>query len=146
MSEGFTLTVPGEPRGQGRPRFARAGKGVRAYKATEDEGYEGLIRWAWVEAGRPTIPDGPYSMHIIAKLGRPKGHYKANGELSAAGERAPYPTRKPDLTNIAKAVEDALVGVNAIPDDSKIVSLLLVKRWGDELDGEEPGLRVDVWV
>ena len=75
------------------------------------------------------LAPGPYVLRIFAYLGRPKGHYRADGSLNPKGEGSPWPTRKPDGSNIAKLVEDALVAVGAIPDDAACVELNVFKRW-----------------
>jgi Holliday junction resolvase RusA-like endonuclease len=41
------------------------------------------------------------------------------------------PTKKPDLSNVLKAVEDGLNGI-AYKDDAQIVSLIVDKFWSDE--------------
>ena len=38
------FTVLGEPKGKGRPRFARIGNGVRAYTPKETENYEAYVK------------------------------------------------------------------------------------------------------
>lgn len=124
------LGIPGEPRGQGRPRFARAGKGVRTYTDEATRSYAERIGTEWIAAGRPELADGPYALTITALMRRPQGHYRADGTtLSAAGQRSAYPTRKPDLTNVAKLIEDALCAVMALPDDAACVSLQAQKLW-----------------
>ena len=114
--EHFELTVPGEPRGQGRPRFARAGAGVRTYTDEATAGAAARIQAEWIAAGRPVLAPGPYRMVVRAYLARPKDHYTTTS-LSAKGLRSHYPARRPDISNVAKLAEDALVAVGAIPDD-----------------------------
>jgi len=61
---------------------------------------------------------------------RPKGHYTKSGGLSKAGIENPYPTPRPDVLKLARAVEDAMTGV-VWADDSQIVTETLRKRWGE---------------
>lgn len=129
------LRIPGEPRGQGRPRFARVGQGVRTYTPEATRSYAEQVQAEWIAAGRPRLVDGPYRLHVIAAMARPKGHLRADGSLSAAGMRAPRPTRKPDAANVAKLAEDALVAVGALPDDRLVVDLRAEKVWADREDG-----------
>ena len=49
---------------------------------------------------------------------------------------------KPDVTNLAKGVEDALNGI-CYHDDSAIIDERLRKRYA--LPGEEPGIRLELW-
>ena len=50
-----------------------------------------------------------------------------------------FPTKKPDLDNIAKIICDALNGF-AYADDSRIVSMMINKEYG-----ENPGVHVSIW-
>lgn len=63
---------------------------------------------------------------------RPKCHYhwsnKRWGELRA--DAPAYPTGKPDLLKLARAVEDALTGV-VYRDDAATCKLVLAKVWGE---------------
>jgi Holliday junction resolvase RusA-like endonuclease len=126
----FSLRVLGEPRGQGRPRFARVGQGVRTYTDDATRAAIVAVQHEWAEAGRPRI-EGPVGLEVMAFTVRPKGHYRTDGSLSAAGKRHPYPDRKPDATNIAKLVEDALTECGAWRDDSDVVQLRVVKLWAE---------------
>lgn len=120
----FTLTVPGEPRGQAR---ARHGRGF-TYKDKAQEAYESVVQTEWIAAGRPTLPPGPYTVEVIAYMARPNGHYRKDGGLSAAGLRAPYPAKKPDADNLLKQI-DCLVKVGALPDDAGMIDARVAKRW-----------------
>jgi Holliday junction resolvase RusA-like endonuclease len=46
---------------------------------------------------------------------------------------------RPDLTNLAKTIEDRLVKMRFIEDDGKVVELTLRKFWGDK-----PGITVSI--
>lgn len=52
--------------------------------------------------------------------------------------RVPH-TSKPDLTNVAKTIEDRLVALRFIEDDRAVVDLRLTKFWGDD-----PGILVTI--
>lgn len=60
---------------------------------------------------------------------RPKGHYKANGELKASAPS--YPTTKPDLLKTARGIEDALQGLVYL-NDAQICDELLRKHFGGQ--------------
>ena len=79
--------------------------------------------------GEPTAE--PVGLAITFYRARPKSHFGTGcnaGKLksSAAG----YPTARPDVLKLARAVEDALTGI-AYRDDSQVVVELLRKRWGN---------------
>lgn len=139
MSDGIDFTVPGEPRGKGRPRFNRASG--RAYTPKGTLTLEAEIADAWVRAGAVRLPDGPLAVHVVAVLERPNAHWKKDGTLSAAGDRSMWPTRKPDGDNVQKAVWDSLNG-KAFRDDAHIVHWTGWKRWANP--GEVAHVRVRI--
>lgn len=136
----IVFKVPGMPVGQGRPRFGNG----RAYKDKKDTTNEAVIANACVQASREQgahLPAHPkegtgFDVTIYAYFPIPKALTKAKRQEVADSRR--YPTRKPDIDNIAKAVFDALSG-KAWVDDSAVVSLLIEKSYG-----EEPRLEVAV--
>ena len=65
---------------------------------------------------------------------RPAGHWTKNGALSSSARM--YPTTKPDVLKLARAVEDALTGIIWI-DDAQIVTETLTKRYGPK-----PGVEI----
>jgi Holliday junction resolvase RusA-like endonuclease len=121
----IVLTIPGPPRGKGRPRFVRATG--RTYTPAETKQAEGEVLGEWVLDGEHRI-DGPVVVRIDAAMQRPDAHWRVDGTLSAAGLRASYPIRKPDVDNIFKLITDALSG-HAFGDDALIVEGRCVKRW-----------------
>lgn len=104
----LTFTIPGIPRGKERPRFGRGGN---VYTPARTRAYEAEI---WAEAlkagGRQDMfPLGrPLWLSVQAYFTKPK---------NAAGD---YPTGKPDISNIIKAIEDGLAP--AMGDDAQIVA------------------------
>ena len=72
---------------------------------------------------------GPLTLRLDFYTPRPKGHHKPDGTLNTPGRRLPYPTRKPDVLKLARAVEDALTGI-AYRDDAQIVREHLAKHYG----------------
>ena len=135
----LSFTVPGVPVGQGRPRFANG----RAYKDKKDATNEAVIASACLQASIETgvpLPAHPkegtgfdvtiYACYPIAKnLSQEKRRQIADGKR--------FPTRKPDIDNIIKAVLDALSG-KAWVDDSAVTSVLAEKYYG------EPRLEVSI--
>ena len=122
------FTVPGEPRGKGRPRFTRRGF---AYTDTATRDYETLIREQATAAMR-YWPDGmvatPVSVRIDIYKGVPKSWSMAKRRRALDGQEIPG---KPDLDNVAKGVLDAMNGV-AYADDTQVVRLLVQKQYSLE--------------
>jgi Holliday junction resolvase RusA-like endonuclease len=133
--------VPGRPRGKGRPRFFRMGKGVGTYNDDRTAAYENLIRLAFTKAYPDHVPASKamicLSFHAIFPI--PKSASKAKREAMISGRVRP--TSKPDLKNILAAVEDGLNGV-AYLDDAQIVDFREIGKWY----GERPRLVVDIEV
>lgn len=72
----------------------------------------------------------PIQLCLHFERPRPKGHYGTGRNAGKLKEAAPfYPTSRPDLGKLTRAVEDALTGV-LYRDDSQIVYLVLTKGWG----------------
>jgi Holliday junction resolvase RusA-like endonuclease len=133
----FTFTVPGEPRGKGRPKATSRGSFVRLYTDAKTASYENLVRLCAVEAMGDLEPfKSAVSVEVVAMLAIPKSTPKKvlPGMLSGAIS----PTKKPDLDNVIKAVLDGLNTV-AFTDDALVVELI-----GHKFYGEEPRLVVTV--
>lgn len=119
----IVFTVPLPARGQGRPRFSRR-NGV-VYKDPKDTEYEKAVATCYLEvAKRAPDFDGPVSMTVKAYYSKPKSWSKAKTA------RELYKLSKPDLSNCAKSVEDALNDM-AYKDDAQIVQLSAWKGWGE---------------
>jgi len=115
----FIFEVPGEPRGKGRPRFFRRGKGVGTYTDDKTVSYENLVRTSFKAAYPDCIPTRKaVTITIHAYFSIPKSASKVKRE--AMLERNIRPTKKPDVKNILAAVEDGLNTV-AYMDDSQII-------------------------
>jgi len=118
MTAPLTFTIPGEPRGKGRPRASRFNGGVRLYTDAKTASYEGLIAYAAQQALRGREPlDGPLVITVLVRLAPPASTSRRNREAMLAGELSP--TKKPDLDNIVKAVLDGCNGV-AFRDDALV--------------------------
>lgn len=122
--------VPGEPRGKGRPRFARMGKGVRAYTDEKTASFENRILSCYLEQiGAPaTPPEDQLHVFVVAWFGVPKSYPKAMHKAAADGVMQPV-TKKPDVDNILKSVLDALNGV-AWKDDAQVYYAVVHKVYG----------------
>lgn len=130
------FTVPGEPVGKGRHRtVARKGKGGKSYLANitpeKTATYESTVALfaAQEMAGRPLL-EGALFLEVEAFYARPKSHPKKNPPM--------WVTKKPDASNVLKAIEDALNGV-VYRDDAQIAHAVIVRRYGDA-----PGVNIRV--
>jgi Holliday junction resolvase RusA-like endonuclease len=128
------FTVPGEPRGKGRPRVTKNG----TYTDSETKAYEEKIIAYYRKAfGGHKWPDGAFiSVKVVAYYPIPKRATKA--QLAAMQAGTLFPSRKPDIDNVLKVVLDALNGV-AYKDDSKVVCVEAEKKYSFE-----PRLEIEV--
>ena len=121
----WTITVPGEPRGKGRPRFSR--QSGRTYTPRDTEIYENLIRLAFESEHPGHFPaESDLSIEILAVFQIPRSWSKKK-QQAAIGRPC---RKKPDFDNIAKAVCDALNGV-AYRDDAQIADAHVRKIYGE---------------
>lgn len=121
-----TLTIHGDLRGKGRPRFA----GGHAYTPEATRRYEAEIQAAWMLAGGRML-DGAVAVSIAAYQALPKSATRAQRHAAERGEI--WPIRKPDLDNIIKITLDALNGL-AYRDDTQVTVLDARKEYAT--DGE----------
>ena len=75
-----------------------------------------------------TMIEGPCCLSIDAYFEVPKSKSKKFREAALSGLE--YPTKKPDIDNIIKAIQDALNGL-AYKDDALIVRLHTVKLYSE---------------
>ena len=123
--------IAGSPIGQGRPKFSTINGHAVAYDPEKSRNYKAYVKLlatqAMKEQGFEMI-EGPCSLDILAFFEVPKSKSKKFKERALEGlER---PTKKPDLSNIVKGIEDALNGL-VYKDDSSIVYLSVGKYYSD---------------
>lgn len=85
----------------------------------------------------PRFPDGPLGVEFTFYRARPAGHYGVAGNVKPSSPA--WPTTRPDVLKLARAVEDALTTV-VWRDDSQIVDERLRKVWG-----QPARVEVTVW-
>lgn len=120
-----TFTVPGKPRGKGRPRVV----GGHAFTDEKTYQYEQLIKISYlnsVPAAR-RMHEGPLLIELQADFAPPASWSQKRKDLAAKGGLKH--TSKPDLDNIVKCL-DALNGL-AWHDDSQIIGIVARKEYRD---------------
>lgn len=139
MEKKLAMTIIPKPKE--RPRAAIIGGHARIFTPKATEAYEKEIRAAWIKQNGNVPEEYPMRARIYFGLPIPKSETKKNKVQMLA--RKIFPTKKPDLDNMAKAVLDALNGV-AYKDDCQIVTMLSKKNYAEVpyvkvfLDEEKP--------
>lgn len=133
----FRCRVYGLPVGQGRPRatirrnwkprFEGDLPKPMVYDPPEARDWKRTI----VAQAIPEKPERPFecpvSMRLLFYFARPQTITR------------PWPSVRPDVTNLAKAIEDALNGIVYL-DDAQIVDLHVRKEYGSQ-----PGVEILIW-
>lgn len=131
-----SFVVPGHPFGKQRSRSTKSG---RHYTPQETVRYENLVMMQAMQAmgDRPPV-DIDVGMMFVAVFPIPKSFTKAQRAAALADELRP--TKKPDKSNIEKALED---GMNQIvfKDDSQITE----SGGSKKIYGEVPCVKVCVY-
>jgi len=132
--EEISFVVPGEPQGKLRARWSP--RGTYTPKKTVD--YEIYIKELFVVSYPDFVPlEGPLTIQLRAWMKIPKSTSKKKMKLME--ERIIRPTKKPDMSNILKAAEDAL-NTLAYHDDSQIVTGIIHKFYS-----EKPRLEIVIY-
>jgi Holliday junction resolvase RusA-like endonuclease len=138
MTNPFSVSfiVPDHPFGKQRSRSTKSG---RHYTPQETVRYENLVMMQAMQAmqDRPPV-DIDVGLMLVAVFPIPKSFTKAQRAAALADEIRP--TKKPDLSNIQKALED---GMNAVvfKDDSQITE----SGGSKKIYGEVPCVKVCVY-
>lgn len=122
------MYIPGVAIPQGRPRFRRFKDFVSTYDPKESKQWKKVV--SDHAKGRDIQQfdrDLPLCLTITFYLPKPKS------------VKRQYPTVKPDLDNLTKAIKDALNGI-CWHDDGQICRLVLTKEYCST--GQPPG----VWI
>ena len=129
--QNLMFEILGSPIGQGRPKFSTINGHAVAYDPEKSRNYKAYVKLLATQAMKEqgfTMIDGPCCLDIMAFFEVPKSKSKKFKERALLGlER---PTKKPDLSNIVKGIEDALNGL-AYKDDSSIVFLSVAKCYSE---------------
>ena len=125
------IVIPGSPIGQGRPKFSTINGHPKAYDPEKSRNYKAYVRMLATQAMKDTgfeRIDGPCAVLINAFFEVPKSKSKRFREAALKGTERP--TKKPDIDNIVKAIQDALNGLT-YKDDACIVDLACHKYYGE---------------
>lgn len=141
----LSFTVLGVAAPQGSMRAFVGKKTGRAYMTSDNKK---TMPWrqdvaACAERAVAVAPSlyplsGAVVLRITFCLPRPLSHFGKKGLRRSAPM---HPMRKPDLSKLIRAVEDALTGI-VYDDDARIVQHDVRKRYADE--GRAPGAFVEV--
>lgn len=120
------VVLAGEPRGAGRPRFARATG--RAYTPANTRSYQSDLKYAAQEAMQNEPPlEGPLTVVVVAIFPVPSSWSAKKRTAALSGSI--WPTVKPDADNVLKQLDS--FNEIVFRDDKQIVDARIVKRYGD---------------
>lgn len=134
----IAFTVPGQPVGKGRPRIGKVGQHARMFTPAKTANYEDTVRYAAHQAmggGLPLLCPARVRLDIVLQI--PASWSLRKQQRAADGLE--YPTTKPDIDNVEKAIFDACNGI-VWRDDVQVVEVEKRKRYG-----RAPGVAVHVW-
>lgn len=140
----IVFTIPGMPRGKGRGRPVKRGAFLSVINDDASEAYQNRINNAADRAMRAKFGDdyrpidGPLELRVLCRFPIPASASARRKEQMRAG--LVKPTRKPDLSNALKAVED---GMNKVVwlDDAQVTDLRIRKVYAD-LPGVDVSVRL----
>jgi len=124
------VEVRGLPKPAGSKRVFLVGKDRRPVVTDDCKGgpdWRASVQHAIARVHRGAPLLGPLELSLYFTVPRPSGHLGRRGLRPSA---PPYPARKPDVTKLVRAVEDAATGL-LWHDDAQIVTQAAAKRYGD---------------
>lgn len=125
-------SVPGEPRGKGRPRFAKRGNFVKTYTDAKTASYEDQIRFYALKAmGDSKVIEGAVRVFVSIRMAVPKSYSAKRREACLNGSDKPL--KKPDWDNVAKSICDAMNGIIYV-DDTQIVEAHITKQYAHQAE------------
>lgn len=125
----ISFIVYGLPRPQGSKRHVGRGIMVESSKHVKD--WRAGVASAAREAYGGDLLNGPVSLHVRFLFPRPRSDYGTGKNATKLRSSAPLRmTKKPDVSKLVRAVEDALTGV-LWRDDSQVCDLHAGKGYGE---------------
>lgn len=136
----LTVVAHGEPIGQGRVTTYGPGRTTHSNKSRLlpwRDNVRMATRAAMVGEARSFPWDGPVILQATFTVPKPKATPKG---------RPAWPSKRPDLSHLVRAVEDALTDAGAIDDDSRIVEIRATKTYvgGSIMALPHPGVVIDL--
>ena len=116
-----TFWIDGAPTGKARPRVTRLG----TFNTEATTLYENLVKISYRQQCKEFF-EGPLIVTITACFDIPKSVSKKQRALMLDGHI--FPTKKPDIDNIAKIILDALNKI-AYEDDTQVIWLAVRKKY-----------------
>lgn len=125
------FTIPGPPKGKGRPRVVNRGGFSKAYTPKDTVAYENLVKleYDYQVKNFRFLDDAQLDMRIHAFYEIPKSVSKKKRGLMLGGIMRP--TKKPDMDNVVKIIADSLNQI-AYKDDTQIVDCQCRKFYSEE--------------
>jgi crossover junction endodeoxyribonuclease RusA len=125
------IIVSGRPAPQGSKRHIGKGRVIEQSKAV------GPWRGKVTDQTRAHMLDqklmpftGPVDVQLRFRLARPKDHYRTGRNAHLLRDAAPeWPSARPDLDKLARAVLDGLTAGGAWHDDGQAAILHAAKQW-----------------
>ena len=125
----IAFTIPGTPKGKGRPRFSR--KSGAAFTPKETRNHEAYVKMLAAKAMEEAVLgpfDGPVKVVINVMCEVPASWPKKKKALAAANILKPT---NGDLDNIVKAITDAMNSV-VYKDDRQIYRIEATRMFADK--------------
>ena len=122
----MTITVYGSPAPKGSKKLVGRdgkGRGILVESSKSERPWSEAVKWAALEARERVA--GPVDVEMVFTMRKPE---------SAPKRRRTWPDRKPDIDKLCRSVLDAIVAVNTIEDDARVIRLLARKVF----PGEDP--------
>lgn len=121
--------VAGKPVAKQRARVVRNHGKVRSFTPEATVNYELQVRMCAQEAMSHRKPfEQPCALTVTVYVHPPQSW--SNKRRKEAVEHEYRPTKKPDLSNILKSIEDGMNGV-VYRDDSQIVAMSVAKQYSE---------------
>lgn len=129
----FVVNGLAAPAGSKRGFVNRRTGGVIITDASKrSKPWQARVAAAAAEAMDGPLLDGPLELTLVFVLPRPKGHYGSGRNASSVRASAPaFPTVKPDVSKLVRAVEDALTGI-VWRDDAQVIAQHAYKEYGEQ--------------
>lgn len=140
--------VPGIPKPAGSKRafyIKKLNRAVVVDACKTSRDWKTDVSWCAREHYKGHVLAGPICVQFTFVMCRPKSHYGVGRNVMSLKESAPsYPTARPDVLKLARAVEDALSRI-IWHDDAQIVQEILRKQYILPGVYPRPGVHIEIW-